>query len=203
MLEWPPLTEVYTDEYGNIDPLVYHAAGELWPQARVLALAKLGDWAEGHRLLLKAVVNVSAKQTNAEIHNLQDYLFAAYRHNVFAALKKAKHRQALTEQRADELQPTLRDPAAALQTAVLIEELRQRMDEWTKEVFEWMLLGYTSEEIGKQLGMSANHVRSKFDKRVKKLQKQIDQETRTATTKAVSPPQPIFPASLLKGKAKE
>ena len=202
MLEWPPLEEIYTDEYGEINPLVYRAAGELWPQARAFALAKLGDWAEGHRLLLQAVVSVSCQNVDEDIRNLPDYLFSAYRHNVFAALKKTTRRQDLIEQHAEQLQPTPPAPAEALQTKVLIEELRQHMDDWTKEVFEWLLLGYTSEEIGRRLGMSANHVRSKLDKRLKKLQKQIAQETRKAEAKTAQETRQSFPP-LLESKAKE
>jgi DNA-directed RNA polymerase specialized sigma24 family protein len=168
-LFWPSLDEAYTDEFGEICPEVYQAAGELWPQAESFMNSKLPDPAAGMRLMFKAAAAVSRKlqeQPN-QIRNLKAYLWTSFKHEIFEAAEKENRYQPLEP----EQQPTngAYNQSEALNDHILIEELISHMDSWTRKVFELRVLGYQFEDIGQMLDMSPKLLRSKFHKEVKKL----------------------------------
>ena len=172
---WPPLEAAYTDEFGEIDPEVYVAAGRLWSQGERFALSKLGDGASGLRLMIKATALVSRALASRDdpIANLPAYLFHTYRRLVIAELKEEKGHRQLETERQTELQGPSDSPAADIDRKILIEQIMARMDDWTRGVFQLRVLGHSFEEIGKLRGRNAHALRSKFNKRLKRLTKQI------------------------------
>jgi len=179
---WPPLESAYTDEFGHIEPEVYKAAGSLWSRAERYALSKLGDAATGLRLMIRAVALVSRKHAAPQepIANLTAYLFQTYKHLVLAELEKENgHRRREAERRA-ELEPKPSTVPADLDRKILLEQITRRMDEWMREVFELLILGYSFEEIGEARGKDAHGIRTKYNKQLHQLTNQLTAETDTA-----------------------
>lgn len=56
---------------------------------------------------------------------------------------------------------------------ILWQELLQKMDSQTRQLFQLRALGHSYEEIARLLGKRANALRSKLDKEIKKLRKQF------------------------------
>lgn len=171
---WPPLEEAYTDEFGLIQHEVYRAAGELWPQAERLARAQLGDEAAGLQLMLKAAAIISRKRVEQPdlIHDLKNYLFQTFKRLVLAELKKETgHRQRELEHATD---ITPDDPTEKIEREILIQQICQRMDKWTRTVFELLNLGYDYNDIARMLGMRAKSIRNRYNKQYKKIKQQLD-----------------------------
>ena len=178
---WPQLETAYTDEFGHIEPEVYKAAGSLWSRAEKYALSTLGDAATGLRLMIRAVALVSRKHTAPQepIANLRAYLFQTYKHLVLAELEKENgHRQRETEMQA-EMASMPSTVAADLDRKILLEQITRRMDEWMREVFELLILGYSFEEIGQSRGKDGHGIRTKFNKQLHQLTEQLKAETHT------------------------
>jgi DNA-directed RNA polymerase specialized sigma24 family protein len=176
---WPPLDIAYVDEFGQIDPAVYQTAGQLWNQAEQFVLSTLGDAPAGLRLMIKAVALVSrAQATRPErIHNLTAYLFQTYKHLVLSELRKERgHRQQLAKLQTEDLLAPSSDDIADLDKQILLEQLMQRMDAWTREVFELLVLGYNFAELGRHWNTSGDRIRKKFDKQVQCLIAQVKSE---------------------------
>ena len=96
-LLWPSLDEGYTDEFGEIRPEVYLAAGELWPQAESFINSKLHDVAAGMRLMFKAAASVSRKlqEEPDQIRDLKAYLWTSFKREIYAAAEKENRYQPL------------------------------------------------------------------------------------------------------------
>jgi hypothetical protein len=57
------------------------------------------------------------------------------------------------------------------------------MDDWTRDVFDYLRLGYKYEELVPQFGTAANVIRSKFSKKTAQLLRDIQAEIRLADKK--------------------
>jgi DNA-directed RNA polymerase specialized sigma24 family protein len=174
-LSWPTLDEGYTDELGVIAPEVYQVAGELWPQARQKALSMLGDEQAGHTLLLKAAAQVTQRwrERPAEVANLRAYLSQAFKHLVWAECKKELRRHAQSGPVKEGLPANPFATAKQIDNYLAIQQAKQKMDAWTREVFELLQLGHSYEEIATMLGTRAVLVRVKFHKCIKRLCRQL------------------------------
>jgi DNA-directed RNA polymerase specialized sigma24 family protein len=174
--QWPAIDSVYTDEYGQVDPEVYNAAGTVWPRAEQFALSVFHDQAAGLQLMVKAVGIVSRRRRASDccISNLRSYVFQVYKHLVLAELRKLNRRRELDTRWEDRTTPVLRRDDD-IDRRILLEELCRRMDAWTRHVYELRVLGYTFDTIGETLGMGANHVRSEFSKRLARLRETLNE----------------------------
>jgi DNA-directed RNA polymerase specialized sigma24 family protein len=67
------------------------------------------------------------------------------------------------------------DPAAArvMQDDLLLAEIVGRMNDEMRMILEGLLLGYTFEEIAKKHGKSSNYWRTKFNRGVKRLAREV------------------------------
>jgi DNA-directed RNA polymerase specialized sigma24 family protein len=172
---WPPFAERYADAYGRIEPEVYEAAGRVWPKAKNFALANLRDAAAGRDLLMKAAANVSGVYSArpGEITDLHAYLYRAYYYLVLRELKQRRlHDELLAEAGGTWLAPT-NDSVEELETRILIEQIMQAADSWTRQVFQLRVLGYSFEEIGPALHMSVGGARNKFRQNFNRLLKRF------------------------------
>jgi DNA-directed RNA polymerase specialized sigma24 family protein len=166
---WPSLDESYTDEFGEICPEVYQAAGELWPQAENFIHSKLHDPAAGMRLMFKAAAAVSRKlqEQPDQVRNLKAYLWTSFKHEIYDAAEKENRYQPLLPEQQPENGVYIQ--SETLNDHILIVEVMAHMDSWTRTVFELRVLGYEFDDIGKMLKMRSNLLRSKFHKEIKKL----------------------------------
>ncbi|MGB9180872.1 MAG: hypothetical protein WCB68_16695 [Pyrinomonadaceae bacterium] len=173
---FPPMDAAYTDEFGRIEPDVYSAASAIWGRCEQYALGTLGDAPAGLRLLLKsaAIVTRRRSEPDTQIANLTAYLFQVYKRLVLAeAVKEQEHRQRERDIYA-RLTYASESPSEKIDRQILVEEVMQRMDNWMREVFELLVLGHTFEEIGKLRRQNAHALRTKFNKHLKRLLKQIN-----------------------------
>jgi DNA-directed RNA polymerase specialized sigma24 family protein len=172
-LDWPSLDEGYTDEFGDISPEVYQAAGELWPQAENLINSKLHDHPAGMRLMFKAAAAVSRKREEQpdQIRDLKAYLWITFKHDIFAEVEKESRYQQLDHEQ--EPRNGGRTQSDVLNDHILVEELMAQMDAWTRSVFELRVLGYQFEDIAQMFKMRPNLLRSKFHKEIKKLSRKL------------------------------
>src|SRR5215470_4606882 len=168
-LSWPSLDEGYTDEFGVIRPEVYRAAGELWPQAESFVYSKLHDRSAGWRLMLKAAAAVSRKlqEQPDQIRDLKAYLWITFKRLISDEVEKENRYRPLEP----EQQPTIdvSPSSETLNEQILIQEVMAQMDSWTRTVFELRVLGYQFEDIAQMLKLRPDLLRSKFNKKIKKL----------------------------------
>lgn len=171
--EWPhwnTLTSTYRESYSLSNQEVYEAAGEIWPKALKFAQSRNVDESEAREELLKAVGRVSGKGPE-NIKALPSYLFTSYAHRIQRLLAKQKHYASLESVNVD----LAADPTAAkvMQNHLLVAEIVARMNEEMRTIHEGLILGYTFEELAKKLGKSSNYLRTKFNRGVKRLAREV------------------------------
>lgn len=188
-IEWPPQDRAYTDEFGLITADTYAMAGELWAHAdsmtRQFTRNVLNDEAEGLRLMLKAAAQVTQQQERGTepIRELKSYLSVTYRRLILAKSQQNAHHCKLNKKLSAVAasQPGAAD-LAACERRILLQQIRQRMDNRTKQVFDWLRQGYSFDEIGCVLGQQAAVVRRRFQRAIKRLQKQLGAAGGISTT---------------------
>lgn len=168
---WPPFSDGYADAYGWIEPEVYEAAGGVWPRAQIFARANLQDVAAGRDLLMKAAVNVSEVYVAqpGRIDDLRAYLYRAYYNLVLYELRRRRLHDKLLEDVSGTWLASSHDSVEELETKILIEQIMQCADPWTRNVFKGLVLGLTFEEMAPALKMSAGGARNKYRDNIKKL----------------------------------
>ena len=172
---WPPLTSAYHDEYGRIDPDVYAAAGKLWPTAQNKLRRSQVDLEEGLILMFRAVAQVTQMigKRSKEIENLGGYIWVTFSRLMVQEIETRTLHSELDAKYAARFAPTTSRSEDEIINIIQINEIRDRADEWLREVLEFYLLGHTFEEIADLMGGRANRIRSKFSKKMKKLAKQV------------------------------
>lgn len=173
--EWGILEVAYTDEFGRVAPDVYASAGRLWQKAQSYTAQLLdnNDPARVRTLLIKSAAQVTrARDEKAhQIRELDGYLFQTFKNIVRAELEKANNR--LRIEAEANLGAELRGQVETVERRILLDDLVGRMDEWTRAVYEWLTLGYTFDEIGRQLGLSDKALSNKYHRRLEILMKQV------------------------------
>jgi DNA-directed RNA polymerase specialized sigma24 family protein len=185
---WPEVQGAYLDEFGPIDPKVYTYATSLWPAVEPLVLRTIRDEHHGQRLMIKAVALVSRKlaEQPGRLTNLKSYLSQTFRRLLFEEFEKQTN-HAERDAEVFALTTAIPDsPEDEINKLILVHEILDRADSWTREVFHFLILGHTLDEIGSHYHMKGNFVRSRLSKRVKKLADQIRKETRAAERKLPS-----------------
>ena len=178
---WPDIQDAYTDEFGHVDPEIYNLAGAMWPSVRTRILKAIDDLGEGQRLMIKAVTIVSRRRREQpeQMTNLPAYLSVIFGRLLLEASRKQAGLDQLDAGVAARHSATT-GLEADINRTILVQELLQRSDDWTREVYEHLILGYTFEELAPKFGLKANHLRSKWAKKITLLKKQIEKETRAA-----------------------
>jgi hypothetical protein len=173
-LDWGTLETAYTDEFGRVAPDVFAAAGRLWQQAQAYASHILpdNDPALIRTLLIKSAARVTRarEEQSQPITELDGYLFQTFKHVVLAALEKDNNR--LRFETEAEINAELHGQIDNVERRILLNEIVAAMDEWTREVYEGLTLGYTFTEIGRQIGLSGKALSNKFRRRIESLMEQ-------------------------------
>lgn len=180
---WPPLAEAYVDEFGPIAEDVYECARGLWPRAESFSTTTLRDSHVGLRLLLKASAQVThtRSEKQSRIDNLPAYLYRSFKRLVLERLELENGHRRLE---AEFMVAPASTGSVSLDEKILIQQIVRRMDALTREVFEFLLLGYTFEEIAKEEGRDANVLRAIYSKRIRRLVKRVNSEYKAAAEKA-------------------
>jgi DNA-directed RNA polymerase specialized sigma24 family protein len=171
----PEIATAYQDEWGEVAPEVYQVVVSLREQAESYARATLGAEDAGRTLMAKAAVIVTRalEDRGEQITNLQAYLFQTYKRLVHAELEKLRARERLLAERADEVSQNGHNGSAELDQSILIEELRRRMNQRTRQVFDLLALGHTFEEIGAMMGKSGRAIRNNYYEQVARLKEEL------------------------------
>lgn len=184
-IPWPEIDGPYEDEFGPVDPDVYKLAGTIWPLAQVHILRTIHDYDSGQRLLVKAVVTVSRKcvEQPERMTNVRAYLFKTFYRLLLEELEKRGKHDPLDTKVIDSIQIIATRNDVDIDRTILLHEIRERADEWTRQVFDDRVLGYTFEELEGKYGVKANHLRAEWAKKVGRLEQAIGKETRAAEQK--------------------
>ena len=175
MTDQPEIATAYQDEWGAVAPEVYQAAESLREQAENYARATLGAEADGRTLLAKAAATVTRalEDRHEPITSLEAYLFQTYKRMVLAEAEKERARARILAELAGAVSQNGHDASAELDQYILIEQLRRRMNQRTRLVFDLLALGHTFEEIGLILGKSSRAVRNNYYEQVARLKQEI------------------------------
>ena len=175
MTDQPEIATAYQDEWGAVAPEVYQAAESLREQPESYARMVLGAEAEGRTLLAKAAATVTRalEDRHEQIANLEAYLFQTYKRMVLAEAEKERARARILSERAGDASRNGHDASAELDQYILIEQLRRRMNQRTRIVFDLLALGHTFEEIGSMLGKSGGAIRNNYYEQVARLKQEI------------------------------
>ena len=175
----PSIESGFVDEFGEMDPSVYAAAQEIWPKAERWAEQILFDVHLGTQLMMKAVARVTAaKLAGTEITNLRFYLLRSFKNLILAELEKENGRSKLINERLAPDASRRHGSEDELNRKILINELRLEMDDWMREVFDLLVLGYTFEELVPRYGSASNVIRSKFSKKLIRLNRKVSLRVR-------------------------
>ena len=162
------------------DEELIFAAREVWP--RVLGYAKkelsanrLGSdtasmAAQVWERMLRSVSKTRQRYTNPRqpIADLQSYLYLAFVHRFNRAVQQEqKHgkRMELVSSSVDlERIESAQDTrwVEELEQAITIRQITDRMDPWTKKVWQARQYGYSWKEIASRLGVSESQAKMKF-----------------------------------------
>lgn len=179
---WPTISEDYIDEKGWIDAEVHNVAGAVWRIAEKLAEGVIHDPGAAQSLMMKAIAIVSRKRQEdpARLTNIKGYLFETFRHLLIEEREKRDRREQIDMRLVLDSESVSQKPEDELVQMILFYEVRDRADQWTRKVLELRALGYSFEEIARELHVRSNYVRSRFGKRVSSLITQVRQEMATA-----------------------
>ncbi len=178
-VDFPLIKAAYTEEFGKIDLEIYEIAENLWKScAERLATDILHDSPKGMQLMLKAVAKVSGVRQNnpSQIQNLRAYLYRCYKNLLLAEIEKENSHQRILDDLHSAPEISLKNEEDEINRKILVNEIRRRMDDWTRAVFDYHKLGFTFEEMVPQFGSAANVIRSRYSKDVARLARQINSE---------------------------
>jgi DNA-directed RNA polymerase specialized sigma24 family protein len=175
MTDQPEIATAYLDEWGVVAPEVYQVAVSLRQRAEGYARATLGAEDTGRTLLAKAaaIVTRALEDRHEQITNLEAYLFQTYKRLVLAELDKERERERILAERSGEVFQNGHNASAELDQYILIEQLRRRMNQRTRMVFDLLALGHTFEEIGSMLGKSSRAIRNNYYEQVARLKQEL------------------------------
>jgi DNA-directed RNA polymerase specialized sigma24 family protein len=175
MTDQPEIATAYQDEWGEVAPEVYQAVVSLREQAERYARTTLGAEDAGRTLMAKAaaIVTRALDDRGEQITNLQAYLFQTYKRLVQAELEKTRTREKILAERAEEVSQNGHSVSDELDQYILIEELRRRMNQRTRQVFDLLALGHTFEEIGAMMGKSGRAIRNNYYEQVARLKEEL------------------------------
>jgi DNA-directed RNA polymerase specialized sigma24 family protein len=171
----PEIATAYQDEWGVVAPEVHQAVVSLREQAENYARVTLGAEDDGRTLMARAasIVTRVLEDRQEQITNLPAYLFQTYKRLVQAELEKERAREKILAERAGEVSGNGRNVSDELDQYILIEQLRARMNQRTRQVFDLLALGHTFEEIGSMLGKTGRAVRNNYYEQVARLREEV------------------------------
>lgn len=115
--------------------------------------------------LAQATVNAASRASHYRpIQNAVAYFFTAFAHRVDRYLATARMEVQVDEDFIEDLSVRGFDQSAAqiLENRILLDELKSFMDEWTRMVCNMRLMGFSHDEIAKDLGLPANRVAVRY-----------------------------------------
>ncbi len=173
--DWGALEIGYTDEFGVVASDVYAAAGRVWQRAQVYAMRVLhdSDDARARTLLLKAAAQTTRArdEKSRRIDELEGYLFQTFKRMVLAEFEKDNNRRRFETN--SHFETEWQSQASNVERRILLGELVAAMDEWTRDVFEWLALDYSFDDIARHRGMNVKVLRNRYNRHLTALMKRL------------------------------
>jgi DNA-directed RNA polymerase specialized sigma24 family protein len=177
------------------------AAREVWPRALSHAKKELranGFTADSDSMaaqiwerMLRSVARTRLRNSDhpQAIADLQSYLFLAFVHRFNREVQKEQRRAERIElvsssvdlERIESAQDT--GWVEELERAIAIREIADRMDGWTRKVWQARQFGYTWKEIALWLGVSEQQAKMKFQYGLEKTRQSIVRLLKTGKPK--------------------
>ena len=174
-----------------VDEELLAAAREAWPHVLAHARRELIDKESGSdrtalaadvwERVLRSVAKTRQRSRDHQppISDLQSYLIGAFHHRFNRLLKSEHKRQETIELVASTVDLELIEGAldtewaAELERAITLKQITNRMDGWTKKVWQARQYGYSWKDISRWLGVSEEQARKKFEYNLEKLRQSI------------------------------
>jgi len=174
-----------------VDEDLLAAAREAWPHVLAHARRELGDKESGPNRtalaadvwerVLRSVVKTRQRSRDHQppISDLQSYLIGAFHHRFNRILRNEHKRQETIELVASTVDLELIEGAldtewaGELERAITLKQITNRMDGWTRKVWQARQYGYSWKEISTWLGVSEEQARKKFEYNLEKLRQSI------------------------------
>ena len=177
-----------------IDEELLAAAREAWPHVLAHVRGELFDKELGpERTALAADIwdrvlrSVAKTRQRTRGHrppiaDLESYLIGVFHHRFNRVLKKEQRRaetielvsSALDLERFEAALDT--EWAEQLERAIAVRQITDRMDPWTKKVWQARQYGYSWKEIAKWLGINEQQAKMKFQYNLEKIRQSIVRE---------------------------
>jgi RNA polymerase sigma factor (sigma-70 family) len=174
-----------------VDEDLLAAAREAWPHVLAHVRRELGEKESGPNRtalagdvwekVLRSVAKTRQRSGDHQppISDLQSYLIGVFHHRFNRLLKTEHKRQETIELVASTIDLELIEGAldtewaAELERAITLKQITNRMDGWTKKVWQARQYGYSWKEISRWLGVSEEQARKKFEYSLEKLRQSI------------------------------
>ncbi len=165
------------DETGaSVDPQFIRAAYELAPTLLRYRKRELGCESIAADLI-QAAVNAASRAAHFKpVGDPSAYLFTVFSRKVNRHLQKANVEVTLAEEFVDDLVRGGQDQSSTTQTIedrILLREFKAQMDDWTRKICNMKLVGYSIEEIARDLGEPTNRVAVRYTRGITKAAKRL------------------------------
>ena len=190
------------------DEELIFAAREVWPRVRVYAKKELSTNGLGSdtssmaaqvwERMLRSVSRTRQRYTDHRqpIADLQSYLFLAFVHRFKRAVQQEQKHAERIELVSSSVDLERLESAQdigwveELERAIAVREITDRMDPWTKKVWQARQLGYSWKEIATWLGVSEQQAKMKFQYGLEKTRQKIVRLLKAAKPKGSKAGQP-------------
>ena len=155
--------------------IVIHATREFeWQCSNHEAVALAADiWEAVLRSVAKAFHRKS--EYASSIEDLESYLLTAFHHRFHRFLKTEREHHEIFQSVSGPLNLDLLEAAqdaewvSALERKIAVRQITDRMDDWTKKVWQARQYGYSWKEISTWLGITEHQAKMKFQYGVEKI----------------------------------
>ena len=148
------------DDRGNVvDQRLIEVAHQVWPRARKIVVGILGSAEDAPRIVEIAVHQASrALERNGPVATPERYLITAVKRESLRELRERQRFVPLDPALLERLYtPRWKDSEDRATFRVLVEQLKARMDNKTRRMFELRCLDYRWERIARALDYSDAH----------------------------------------------
>jgi RNA polymerase sigma factor (sigma-70 family) len=116
--------------------------------------------------LIQSSVNVASRAAQgSHVSNPANYLFTTFTRLVDRHLAHAARESPIEDEFVEELVHQEQDNssfARLLEHRILLDQIKEQMDEWTRQVVNMRVAGYSTAEIAQDLGLSVNVVSVRY-----------------------------------------
>lgn len=168
----------YEDEFGKIHPHILSAAEAVWRKSGDFFSKIIQDPHQCLKILMQATALVSRKYGGETgIKNPTSYLYSTFRHLILAEVSRRKrHCELEIEAGKQQIEAETGGADERIYQKILINQLRARMDDWMRAVFDLQTVGYQYKDLVPKYGSSENVIRSRYSKNLSKLKNEIEAE---------------------------